>query len=293
MISLMMFSHAVETENEDAEKFSAYSLNTLEGKYKSEEIVLYGVRNNSRYITADIKKGAVYVSSGYAEKFGIKPGDTITLQEKYEDEEYSFKVEGIYDYEGALSIYMDQEELNETFDLDSDYFSGYFSDSEITDIHEKYISSVIDVEDMAKISRQLTVSMGGMMDMVNVFAVIMFMILIYLLSKIIIEKNAQSISMTKILGYTNGEISRLYIAATSTVVVLFLILSLPIEKEIMLVLFRELMMTSISGWITFYIDAVIYLQMFLIGSATYAVVAVLEYRKIQKVPMDEALKHVE
>lgn len=129
--------------------------------------------------------------------------------------------------------------------------------------------------------------------MVNVFAVIMFMILIYLLSKIIIEKNAQSISMTKILGYTNGEISRLYIAATSTVVVLFLILSLPIEKEIMLVLFRELMMTSISGWITFYIDAVIYLQMFLIGSATYAVVAVLEYRKIQKVPMDEALKHVE
>lgn len=61
----------------------------------------------------------------------------------------------------------------------------------------------------------------------------------------------------------------------------------------MLVLFRELMMTSISGWITFYIDAVIYLQMFLIGSATYAVVAVLEYRKIQKVPMDEALKHVE
>ena len=178
MISLMMFSHAVETENEDAEKFSAYSLNTLEGKYKSEEIVLYGVRNNSRYITADIKKGAVYVSSGYAEKFGIKPGDTITLQEKYEDEEYSFKVEGIYDYEGALSIYMDQEELNETFDLDSDYFSGYFSDSEITDIHEKYISSVIDVEDMTKISRQLTVSMGGMMDMVNVFAVIMFMILI-------------------------------------------------------------------------------------------------------------------
>ena len=41
------------------------------------------------------------------------------------------------------------------------------------------------------------------------------MVLIYLLSKIIIEKNAQSISMVKILGYTNGEISKLYIMSTS------------------------------------------------------------------------------
>ena len=49
------------------------------------------------------------------------------------------------------------------------------------------------------------------MGLVNGFAIAIYMILIYLLSKIIIEKNAQSISMTKILGYTNGEISRLYI----------------------------------------------------------------------------------
>ena len=47
------------------------------------------------------------------------------------------------------------------------------------------------------------------MGLVNGFAIAIYMILIYLLSKIIIEKNAQSISMTKILGYTNGEISRL------------------------------------------------------------------------------------
>ena len=43
MVSMMMFSQAVETENPDAEKFSAYSLSTLPGKYKSEEIILYGV----------------------------------------------------------------------------------------------------------------------------------------------------------------------------------------------------------------------------------------------------------
>ena len=54
-----------------------------------------------------------------------------------------------------------------------------------------------------------------------------------------------------------------------------------------------MMLASISGWITLWIDPMIYVEMFVIGAVTYAVVAALEYRKIQKVPMDEALKNVE
>lgn len=61
----------------------------------------------------------------------------------------------------------------------------------------------------------------------------------------------------------------------------------------MKIIFREMMLASISGWITLWIDPMIYIEMFVIGAVTYAVVAALEYRKIQKVPMDEALKNVE
>ena len=125
------------------------------------------------------------------------------------------------------------------------------------------------------------------------FAILMFVILIYLLSKIIIDKNAQAISMTKILGYTNWEISRLYILSTSIVVVLFLLISLPIESIIMTGLFRAIMITSITGWIPLYMDPVIYVKMFVLGFGTYLIVALLEYRKIKKVPMDEALKNIE
>ena len=291
-MDMLLFSHDTQTDNEDAEEFSAYSLNTLPGKYKSEEIVLYGVKENSRYIKADLSEG-VYISEAYAEKFRIDPGDTITLKEKYEDDEYSFLVSGIYDYTGLLCIFMEQEKLNSMFDLGDDYFSGYFSNTEITDIDTGYIGSVIDLDALTKISRQLDVSMGSMMGMINVFAVVIYMILIYLLSKIIIEKNAQSISMTKILGYTNGEISRLYILSTSLVVILWLLLSLPIETAIMEVLFREMMLASISGWITLWIDPKIYAEMFGAGILTYAVIALLEYRKICRVPMGEALKNVE
>ena len=292
MLDMLLFAHDAETDNEDAEEFSAYSLNTLPTKYKSEEVTLYGVHDDSKYIDVDFSDG-VYISKAYADKFLLKPGDSITLKEKYEDDEYTFKISGIYDYNGSLCIFMPQEELNQTFDLGDDYFSGYFSNTEITDIDSSYIGSVIDLDALTKISRQLSVSMGSLMGMVNLFAVAIYMILIYLLSKIIIEKNAQSISMTKILGYTNGEISRLYILSTSIVIVLCLLISLPIETTIMEVLFREMMLQSISGWIALWIDPIIYVQMFVIGLVTYAVVALLEYRKIRKVPMGEALKNAE
>lgn len=292
MFSLLKFSYDVETENKDAEKFSAYSLQTIAGKIPSEAITLYGIEPNSNYIHADLKDG-IYISSGYALKYEIEIGDVITLKEKYEETEYSFEVAGIYDYEGTLSVFMNREKLNEIFEFEKDYFAGYFSDSKITDIDEKYIASVIDVEELTKVSRQLKVSMGSMMNLVYGFAVVMYMILVYLLSKIIIEKNAQSISMVKILGYTNGEISRLYILSTTIVVAISLLLSLPIEAQIMKILFKEMIAAMMTGWIPYYLDPVIPLKMFAIGIVTYGVVAVLEYRRIQKVPMTAALKNVE
>lgn len=293
ILSLLEYYMDTRTDNKDAEKFSAYSLNTMPGKYKSEEIVLYGVEPDSQYIHADLSGDGVYISSAYADKFRIKKGDIITLKEKYEKDEYSFKVDGIYDYTASLCVFMERDKLNEVFDLGDDYFGGYFSNTEIKDIDSKYIGSVIDLESLTKISRQLDVSMGDMMGMMYGFSVIIFLVVIYLLSKVIIEKNAQAISMTKILGYTDGEISRLYILSTSLVVVICLLLSLPIERQIMEVLFREMMLSSISGWITMWVDPMIYVKMMAIGIATYAVVAVLEFRRIRHVPMDEALKNVE
>lgn len=323
LISLLEFYMDSETKNEDAEEFSAYSLNTLPGKYKSEEVLLYGIEPDSKYVKInfddtqdkiesgnteekknegktdkpadEIKKGntGVYISKAYADKFLLHEGDTITLKEKYEKDEYSFKIVGIYDYTAALCVFMPRSDLNDLFDLGDDYYSGYFSDTEITDIKNQYIGSVVNLEALTKISRQLDVSMGSMMGLVNGFAIMIYMVLIYLLSKIIIEKNAQSISMVKILGYTNGEISRLYILSTSVVVVLCLLLSLPIETAVMNVLFREMMLASISGWITLWIDPMIYVQMFGAGIVTYGLVALLEFRRVKKVPMDEALKNVE
>lgn len=291
--AMLQLQSEVSTDNEDAEKFSAYTLDALGGPFENEEVLFYGIEENSRYIDLGLADGDVYVSGAYAGKFHLSSGDTIRLKERYEDTEYTFTVSGIYDYDAALAVFMTRDYLNEVFDLGDNMFSGYLSDTEITDIDSKYIGNVIDLESLTKVSRQLDHSLGNMMFLVEGFAVLIFVVIIYLLSKMIIEKNAGSISMTKILGYTNREISRLYMLSTTIVVIFCILVSLPIEAKLMQAVWDMMMTTMMSGWLPYYLDPVILVQMAAIGIVSYAFVAVYELRKIKRVPMDMALKNAE
>lgn len=281
----------VETMTEGAEKYAANSLKTPEGKLKSEEVTIYGISDNSQYIDIDLKNG-VYISNAYAEKHDIKIGDEITLQEQFGTEHYSFTVDGIYYYPAALSVFMDMENFNRTFDNEADYFSGYFSEKKITDIDEMYIAAEITVDDLTKTSRQLKLSMGSMMNIFLVFGIVMFMLIVYLLSKLIIEKNSKSISMTKILGYQNSEINAIYIMTTSIVVVFSMLLTIPIAnialKQVCNRFFKEY-----PGWLPYYVAPSVFVKMAVMGIISYAVIAFFQKRRVKKVPLADALKNVE
>ena len=296
MDKIMSFSFlrlSAMTSNPDAEAFSSYTLKIPEGEaLRVENINVYGVKKNSRYVKAPIARGEIWISSAYADKCRKKVGDTLRLREPYEDKYYEFRVDGIYNYEGALCMFMRREDLTQTFGLFEDYTAGYFSDTKITDISRDLIASVVDYEALIKISRQLDVSMGGMMGLVDVFAVGLFIILIYLMSRMIIEKNAHPISMTKILGYTNAEIGGLYIVTTSIVTLIMLAVTIPLDNVIMRLIFQNYLAARMTGWITYDIPPDLFIKMFLTGAAAYLSVAVLEIRKIRAVPMADALKDV-
>lgn len=284
----------VETKEESAEKYIATSLNTVDDKIKVEPATVYGINEKSDYIdidVSDLRKNQVYISNAYAEKYDIEVGDKVTMKEEYGDKEYTFKVKGVYYYPSAVAVFMSEDKFKKTFDKE-DYFNGYFSDEELDDIDEAYISTKVTVDDMTKVSRQLKVSMGEMMSMFLVFGVVMFMLVIYMLSKIVIEKNSQSISMTKILGYSNSEISSLYINSTTLVVVLSLLISIPLVNLAMKEIFR-IVFIEYSGWLPYYVSYSTFVKIFFMGILAYAVIASLQVRKIKKIPMDEALKNVE
>lgn len=283
-----------QTEQADAEKFSVTGLDMdLNDSDRAEEITVYGIQQNSAYLSVPLDTGGgVTVSEGILEKYGLKIGDIIQLKTKFDNTTYAFRITGSCRYPSSLAVFMDIGRFRTVFDQSDDYFNGYFSNTQLTDLPENSISSTITQSDLTILSDQMTDSMGGIFPMVAGFALLLYMLLVYLLSKIIIEKNAGAVSMVKILGYRTREIARLYLSSTAAVVVLSLLASLPLCYLVIRAIYVQ-MMSSFSGWLTFYIDPVIYLKMFLLGLASYAVVGALQFWKIRRIPMGEALKNTE
>ena len=283
----------VETDNAQAEKYCVTSLHTLPGKYMEDELMVYGVEEDSKYISEEIPEGKVLASNGTMDKYSLKVGDVITLRDPFSDEEYEFEIAGEYVYDGALSLFMGKTEFNTLFDKEPDYFTGYFTNEKLSDVEDKYVASIVDVEDLKKIATQLEVSMGDFMILFEAFGVFMFLLMMYILSKQIIEKNAKSISIVKILGFRNGEIGGLYVVATSIVVVLSLFLTILPVQAILTWVFKELLYTMMTGYIPMMIKSSLYVKMVIVGILSYAVVAVVQMVKINKIPKSDALKNVE
>ena len=147
-------------------------------------------------------------------------------------------------------------------------------------------------EDITKVSRQLDHSMGSYMAYFKVICLIFAGILIYLLTKVIIEKNENAISMVKILGYKNGEIASLYLLSTTWMVILSAIVSSLFGAK-SLELVWKIVIGQMDGWLPSYIPPISYVWICLMIFAAYLVIMFIDYNRIRRIPMDEALKNVE
>lgn len=285
----------VTTDNEDAEMFAMKSL-VKRSDALDEEISTYGVVDDSRYIKISdlesLEKNEVYISNSYADKYGIAIGDTIKLEEKYTDDTYNFKVCGIYDQCQSIAVFMPIAQYRKVFDLDDDAFSGFFSDSKLTDIDSNMIASTITKRDITKMCDQLDLSMGSYMQYFQVLCILLSMAMIYLLTKLIIEKNENAISMTKILGYENHEIASLYLLSTTIVMLIIDVLTVAVGVWVMNFAWKEILMTY-SGWFSFHMETISYVKMFAFVLIGYVIVMLLDFQRIKKIPMDQALKNVE
>jgi len=284
----------ITTKEESAEKYSIHTLETTGGVHAGEEVTIYGYVDNSRYfaIREQIKEGEIYISEAYADKFRLETGQKLTLKESYGEDTYTFTIAGIYDLPGSIAAFLPNDLFNETFEKEKESFTGYLAKHEIKDIGKEWIVSVITIDDALKIAKQLDHSMGGYMDYFSVVCMLFAILILYLLTKLIIEKNAVSISMVKVLGYKNSEINSLYILLTSVLVVIFAMLSVGISVFVVRNMWKTIMY-GLNGWFTFYIGSMEFVKMVAIVCIAYMVVALFDMRRIRRVPLTEALKNVE
>lgn len=282
-----------ETDSKEAEKYCLQSLDSTMPGYLTDEISIYGIEDDSAYINKDIPEGQVLVSEGILKKFKLNAGDSISLKEAYSDKSYDFVIADAYPYSASLAVFMNKDEFIEKFDKDEDYFTGYFSDEELEDIDEKDILTIVTESDLTKVSDQMKNSMGEFMSLFKYFGGIMLALLMYLMTKQVIEKNAQSIAMTKILGFRDGEISRLYLLMTGIVVLIAMALTIPLTDTILRCIFESYLYKEVSGYIPYIVSKSCYVYTSIICLGCFLIVTVFMFIKIGKIKKSEALKNVE
>lgn len=280
-----------ETKVSDAEKFCMTSLQTTDKKFIADDVTIYGVENQSKYIKENIPAGEVLVSSAMADKFNLSIGDEVTLKEAYKEKTYSFKVGGIYNYDAAITVFMNRTDYIEQFNEDSNYFNGYLSNKKLNDLDDADVATVITEKDLTKVVTQMQVSMTEFVKVFKALGVVIFLLVMFILTKQIIEKNSKSVSMAKILGFSDSEIGKLYIVITSFVVVASLLVSVPLISLALRWCFKSYLYTQMTGYIPYIVSNSCYVTMVVLGIVSYAVVACLMLLKIKKTPLGEALKN--
>ena len=185
-------------------------------------------------------------------------------------------------------MYMSIDACNELFGEDADYFNAYASDAAL-DLNPRYLATEVTPESMDAIADQMQNSMGSIARVIGFVAVPIYLVLMYLLTKTVIDRSARAISYMKVFGYEDREIDRLYVRSISVTVVVSIILALPLIIA-SLGGILSVAMSSYGGYMQAYVPLSSFLGEIALGIAVYTVVAFLHVRRIRRVPLSLAMK---
>ncbi|NLI72521.1 MAG: ABC transporter permease [Bacteroidales bacterium] len=280
----------VETADEQAEKFAIQSLELGEGT-----VQVLGIEDGSKFLpvaSQGLQTGEAIFSNGLTSKYEIEKGDQLELSKKYTDDTYSFELGDTVYYPAGFTIFISLDNFRTIFDCDDTYFTGYFTDHKLDDLEDIFVASIRTEGDLTFALDQLMDSMGQVFKVMAVFSVILFFVLIYVLSKQVVECNQQSIAMLKILGYENSEINNLYHVTTGLTVIFSFLLSIPACKFILKIIFKQIM-TKYIGWFDFYVAPWVYPVVVVSGLVSYLIIYVMQSKRTKGISTAEFLKEME
>ncbi len=280
---------------EGGERTTVYAMNTYFARAKKDtELTLIGVGETSEfYQNVPLSAGPdeLTISLPVSKKLGLKKGDRLTLKDDSLAKSYTFTVTEICDYESSMAVFLKRAELNRILGVPEGYYNCYVS-NEALPIPEGMVAKLMTRTDLLGAVAGMMDSFDTVILYVNIFAVAVYMILMYLLTKVVIEKNAISISFLKVFGYNDSEIRRIYLNANAWVVILSLLICIPVE----LLTFEGAMsyvMVLMEGYLPFYVPWYLIPAIVAIGIAAYLAISSLLVRKIKRIPGSEALKNRE
>ena len=279
-------------DSDGGEKLFIYEMETWFGLGKKDiSVGCYGIDKNSHYFKEAYTSDGIAVSSALANKLNLNEGDILKLKDKALETEHSLKINKVIEYDADMTVFIDKATLQKLAGKESESINCILSDQK-QNIDEKYLAKVISREDKLGAARQMLDSFSTILSFINIFSVVVYIIIMYIMTKVVIEKNAVPIAYMKVFGYEPDEIRKLYLTATTIVVTISLFICIPLE----ILLFKEVLVflsSMIDGYVSFYLPIRVYIEIVVIGLVAYLLINTVHINAVKKIPMTDALKNRE
>lgn len=198
------------------------------------EVAILGLTKDNPYfdVLPSSKKNEIVISSAVATKFSVKTGEKLVLTDEVNDRDYAFTIVDIVPHNSSLYAFMDIEAMRELFDQEEDYYNVVFA-AEPLDIESGRLYATTSRQSIEEASKIFGEMMWPMIVMMSSVSAIIFLVVMYLMMKVMIDRSAFSISLMKVFGYRKREIKRLYLDGNFFVVALGALVCVPLAKMVM------------------------------------------------------------
>ena len=257
------------------------------------DVTVIGIDSDNRFFDAKPEKGKnkAVVNSSLVERFGYKTGDRILFHNAAADADYSFTVTGVSDYSVGFTVFMDIGSMRELFGQDEDYFNTVYS-GQALDIDEGRLYSVTTKEDVTRSASVYVKLMRSLVFTMLTAGSVIFCVVMYLMTGVMIDRSTAGISLIKIFGYRPKEIRALYLNGNLLIVAVGALIAVPLAKFLMDAIYPSFIRNvacSMKLAFPWYLYAVIYTAVLLI----YAVINRMLVGKIRRISPAEILKNRE
>lgn len=290
-----MYTYKYPTEEVPEGGYEAYA-KTLKKKIYGYnfDITVMGLTENNPFFDVDLSDSSskVAISSSIAYKYGLDVGDTLTLKDDEADKIYAFEIASVAQYAPSFMVFMPYDKALELFDEPEDYFNVVFSDHAL-DVETGRLYATTTKTDVKKAAGIFSDIMQGMILTIGGVSVLIFIVVMYLMMKVMIDRSSFNIALIKIFGYRNKEVKKMYLDGNFYIITIGALISIPLTKWIMDVAYEPAFVPNIACGIDKSFPFWMYLAIFAGILILYVIINHLLIRRIRKMVPAEVLKNRE
>ena len=234
----------------------------------------------------------VVVSSSFAYKYGLSVGDEFTLEDKKEDKLYAFRVSGIDSYQASMMVFMDIDSCRDLFGESDDYFNAVFSDHEL-DIESGRLAATLTKKDISNASGVFVDCMQGMVTTLLAAGAVIFVVVMYLMIKMMLDRASFNISLVKAFGFRNGEVKKMYLDGNLMMIVAGALVCIPLCKLILNYIYPNMLVANVNVGLPMTFPLFVYAAIFVSIVGLYLIISQFLFISIRKTTPALVLKNRE